>query len=89
MGNGSIEFSKRRNNIAIMVDILKAMKMGSMSKTRIVYSTNLNFKRADRYLDLLNRMGLVAYSSEKYDITEQGKEYLKKVNEINSIFKSL
>ncbi len=77
---------KRRNNIAIMIDILETISAGGGTKTRIVYSANLNFKRAERYLDLLQSMGLVAHSSEKYEITGRGREYLQKVKEINSIF---
>ncbi len=84
-----MDYIKRRNNIAIIIDILETISARGGNKTQIVYSANLNFKRAERYLDLLHSMGLVAYSSEKYDITEQGREYLKKAKDINSIFTDL
>ncbi len=76
----------RRNNIAIMIDILETISVKEAAKTRIVYSANLNFKRADQYLKLLHSMGLIEHSSKTYHITGKGKEYLKKVREINAIF---
>lgn len=76
----------RRNNIAIMIDILETISVKEATKTRIVYRANLNFKRAELYLKLLHSIGLIEHSSETYHVTEKGKEYLKKVKEINSIF---
>ena len=77
----------RRNNIDIMLDILEKTNIEKVTKTKIVYSANLNFKRADKYLDLLCTMQLVEYSSQTYSITELGREYLKKFKEFNSIFR--
>lgn len=72
----------RRSEIDIIMDILEAARRGA-TKTGIVYNANLNFKRADRYLDVLQRMGLAKRSSNYYHITEQGINYLEKIKEIN------
>ncbi|MCD4806683.1 MAG: winged helix-turn-helix domain-containing protein [Methanococcoides sp.] len=76
---------KMREKLEIIVDILKVLKGSEVTKTSIVYSANLNFKRADHYIDRMMRMGLIERSSNKYNITETGNEYLKMMNELNSI----
>ncbi len=79
----------RRNKIEITKDILEMLNTGKATKTKIVYSVNLNFKRADRYLEQLYGMKLVDHSSKTYHITELGREYLKKVKDIDSIFSNV
>jgi len=74
-----------REKLEIIVDILKVLKRSEVTKTSIVYKANLNFKRADHYLDIMMRMGLIEKPSNKYNITETGNEYLKVMNEVNSI----
>ncbi|NPE29864.1 transcriptional regulator [Methanococcoides sp. SA1] len=76
---------KMREKLEIIVDILKVLKESEVTKTGIVYSANLNFKRADHYIDIMIRMGLIERSSNKYNITETGNEHLKMLNELNSI----
>lgn len=76
----------RRGKIDIIENILEILKSGGSSKTKIVYGANLNFKRAERYLFLLHRMGLITNSTKIYYITMSGREYLEKVNEIKSVF---
>lgn len=68
-----------------MVDILKVLKESEVTKTRVVYSANLNFKRANQYLDSMIQMGLVEKPSNKYNITETGNNYLKMMSKVNSI----
>lgn len=75
----------RRDKLEIMVDILKVLKESEVTKTRVVYSANLNFKRADQYLDAMMQMGLVEKPSNKYIITETGNNYLKMMSKVNSI----
>lgn len=72
----------RRTRTDIIVDILKAANNGGVGKTRIVYTANLNFNRAGKYLDMLQEKQLIERSSDTFRITPSGKDYLEKVNEI-------
>ncbi len=71
----------RRSRIDIIIDVLDAAQMG-INKTSVVYRTNLNFKLADKYLELLLKQGLVENNSDKYKTTENGKIFLEKAKEI-------
>ncbi len=71
----------RRSRIDISIDILEVAK-NAANKTSIVYKTNLNFKLADRYLDLLQKNGLVENRLDKYITTDKGKLFLEKAREI-------
>ena len=72
-----------RSRIDIIIDILDVARSGA-NKTKIVYKTNLNFKLADKYLDLLQKRGLVENKLEKYITTEKGKILLERAREITS-----
>ena len=71
----------RRSRIDISIDILEVAKK-EVNKTGIVYRTNLNFKLAERYLDLLLKHGLVENRLDKYITTDKGKIFLAKAKEI-------
>lgn len=75
----------RRGKLEIMVDILNVVRTENVTKTAIVYNANLNFSRADQYLNMMIEMGLVEKSSDGYNITELGGDYLQKMNAINSV----
>lgn len=72
---------KKRNNLDIMADILKAA-IGGAKKTWIIYQTNLNFNIGNRYLSQLIQHGLLTIykGSIKYKTTEKGLEFLEKYN---------
>ncbi len=53
-----------------------------VNKTSVVYRTNLNFKLADKYLELLQNQGLVENKMDKYITTDKGKIFLEKAKEI-------
>ncbi len=72
-----------RSRIDIIIDILDVARSGA-NKTKIVYKTNLNFKLADKYLDLLQERGLVENRLDKYVTTEKGKILLERAREITS-----
>jgi predicted transcriptional regulator len=65
----------------IVVDVLEAAKNG-VNKTAIVYRTNLNFTLADKYLELLEKQGLLENKSDKYVTSDKGKVFLAKAKEI-------
>ncbi|MCX9012582.1 MAG: hypothetical protein OIN66_15875 [Candidatus Methanoperedens sp.] len=71
----------RRSRIDIIIDVLEVAKMG-VNKTSVVYRTNLNFKLADKYLELLQNQGLVENRVDKYITTDKGKIFLEKAKEI-------
>ncbi len=71
----------RRSKIDIIIDVLEVAKMG-VNKTSVVYRTNLNFKLADKYLELLQNQGLVENRLDKYVTTDKGKIFLEKAKEI-------
>ncbi|SNQ62505.1 winged helix-turn-helix domain-containing protein [Candidatus Methanoperedens nitratireducens] len=71
----------RRSKIDIIIDVLEVAKMG-VNKTSVVYRTNLNFKLADKYLELLKNQGLVENKLDKYITTDKGKIFLEKAREI-------
>ncbi|MBP2029344.1 putative transcriptional regulator [Methanohalophilus levihalophilus] len=75
----------RRGKLEIMVDILNVVRSTKVTKTAIVYNANLNFSRADQYLNMMIDMGLVEKSSDGYGITDLGGDYLQKMNDINSV----
>ncbi len=76
----------RRSRMQIMLDILNIVRQSEKTKTSIVYGANLNFDRADHYLDMMMELGLVEKLSNKYIITELGGDYRQKLNELNAVF---
>jgi len=71
----------RRSRIDIIIDILEVAKMG-VNKTSVVYRSNLNFKLAEKYLELLQKQGFVENRVNKYITTDKGKIFLQKAKEI-------
>ena len=65
----------------IIVAILGTVE-GGATKTKIVYGANLNFNLATKYLDLLEEKRLIRAASRVYEITEEGKKFLKKAKEL-------
>ena len=76
----------RRSRVDIIIDILEAAKDGA-NKTSIVYKTNLNFKLADEFLNLLQKHSLLENKLDgdklKYITTLKGKMFLMKTKEIS------
>lgn len=70
-----------RSRIDIIIDVLEVAKMG-VNKTGLVYRTNLNFKLANHYLEILQNQGLVEKRLDKYITTDKGKAFLQKANEV-------
>jgi len=63
------------------MDVLEVAKIG-VNKTSVVYKSNLNFKLAERYLELLQKHGLVENRVDKYITTDKGKIFLQKAKEL-------
>jgi len=68
----------RRNGMEILVNILKESRSG-ITKTRLVYRTNMNFFAIRRHMEFLIQKGLLAVEYEPiqlYTTTEKGNEFL-------------
>ena len=74
----------RRSRLDIIIDVLEAGKEET-NKTNIVYKTNLNFKLAKEYLDLLQKHGLIETKLNKYIITEDGRSFLDKAKAVSTL----
>ncbi|MDP2844668.1 MAG: winged helix-turn-helix domain-containing protein [Candidatus Methanoperedens sp.] len=71
----------RRSRIDIIIDVLEVAIMG-VNKTSVVYKSNLNFRLAEKYLELLQKHGLIENRENKYITTDKGRIFLQKAKEI-------
>lgn len=71
----------RRTRIDIIIEILEVAKSG-VNKTGLVYRTNLNFRLAEKYIELMEKQGFLRNMSEKYITTDEGRVFLMKAKEI-------
>ena len=68
----------------IIADILSTSLNGAR-KTQLMYQTNLNFSRREKYVEELIRLGLVkvrSHSPVTYTTTKRGQEWLKNYGKI-------
>ena len=75
---------KRRGRTDIISDILSAA-LGGIRKTQLIYRTNINFKRREKYIEDLVGFGLMevrSHSPMTYTTTERGREWLKSYEKI-------
>ncbi|KXB07303.1 hypothetical protein AKJ54_00415 [candidate division MSBL1 archaeon SCGC-AAA382K21] len=78
---------ERRSKLDLYADILEAVSSESR-KTHIVYQANLNFKRAEEYLNELMENDLVeirAHSPLQWTITEKGRDFLAKHKKLRNM----
>ncbi len=71
----------KRSRIDLIIDVLEVAKMG-VSKTGLVYRTNLNFKLANNYLEIFQNQGLMEKKLDKYITTDKGKAFIQKAKEV-------
>ena len=79
----------KRNIDQINAQILALCQGDGVSKTKIVYQVNLNFKTAKGYLDLLLEKGLLEAIPGKhimYKTTEKGERALEHHKAIEAIY---
>jgi len=70
-----------RTQEKIIVDILRTARTNS-TKTRIVYSTNLNFKVFKKYAEHLLVHGLLQKIENKFKTTEKGLRFIEHHREL-------
>lgn len=77
----------RRSGIELIADILEEARQG-MTKTRLVYRTNLNFVVMRKHLDFLLDKGLlerVEEPAQLYRTSPKGVEFLKEFRRMKEI----
>ena len=79
-------FKKRRDSIAIIVDIL-SVAGEKAKKTQIVYKANLNFRMVGEYLPHLLDKGLIENTDGEYKTTEKGEEFLTDYRKMKEMLK--
>ena len=76
----------RRDKLRILINILEICRENEVNKTRIVYQTNINFRVANLYLDMLVKEELVKVVNpgprEKYVTTENGLGFIEKIKQV-------
>ncbi|VVB65236.1 Winged helix-turn-helix [uncultured archaeon] len=76
----------RLNKLRILAGILEVCSDSGGNKTKIIYGSNINFKAADAYLDMLIEEGLMNVIGpgprEKYHTSEKGLRILGSIKEI-------
>ena len=81
-----IPVSRRRSNIEIIADMLRAGANGA-GKTEIMYSANMSYSQLQRYLDFLVSQGFinrieVDSSVVSYQLTDSGLKLLKAIDSL-------
>lgn len=79
---------KPRGLMQIYADILRAASSGAL-KSRVVSKANINFLRFERILKVMAENGLLTsepYSPRVWSVTEKGREFLKKYQELKRRF---
>ena len=79
--------NKNRDSLRIIADILSSTNSG-VSKTKIMFSANLSFKLLEKYLAIVIGSGLVQVNGSKYELTLQGREFIKNYNTIEERYVS-
>jgi len=73
--------TRKRSNIEIYIDILKAVKSGTHKPTNIMYKCNLAWKPFKQILDSLVENELLEINQrgkrKTYQLTEKGNEVLR------------
>jgi predicted transcriptional regulator len=76
----------RRDKLRVIIGILEICDGENINKTKVVYQSNINFKIAGMYLDMLINEGLVEVINpgprEKYRTTEKGREILRNIKQV-------
>lgn len=77
---------KYRSRAEIISTVLQAVKKGS-TKTKIMYDAYLSYTQLKEYLKYLEENQLISYDSKDhiYNITENGKKFLKAFDEITNL----
>jgi predicted transcriptional regulator len=74
----------KRGRFEIMAEILCYCSQ-QKTKTKIMYSTNLNYAQLKRHLKSLTSQGLLATDKKKYATTRKGHRFLELFSQLNTM----
>ena len=80
----SLTSHSKRGRFEIMAEILCYCSK-QKTKTKIMYSTNLNYAQLKRHLRSLTAQGLLTIDKNKYATTQKGHRFLELFSQLNSI----
>lgn len=76
----------KRSAVEVKIDVLRVLSLGVSSPTRIMYASNVSWLVLMKILEELLQKGLIeereAGGRKKYVITENGREVLRKYDEV-------
>lgn len=75
---------KKRSKYRIFYDILRNCKY-EITKTRLMYASNLNYTLFNKYINELISKGLVSEKNGKYKITQKGLEFLALIDRYEKV----
>ena len=78
---------KRRGTFDIIDDILRC-SLEPKGITQVMHKANLSYSQCREYLKLAISANLLEERSKKYKITQKGKEFISKYQEIRNILNS-
>jgi predicted transcriptional regulator len=82
-----ISLGKNRDSLSIIAAILDACSTKT-NKTHIMFSANLSFKLLEKYLVTLTRSGLIKVEGNKYELTEEGLEFIANFRNVHERYVS-
>jgi predicted transcriptional regulator len=88
--DNTVQPKDRRDNIEIVADILRLLRLGYASKVEIVHTSRINQDQAYRYLEQLISVGALENAEEKmglpsYRITRKGLALLNKIESLREM----
>ncbi|MDD4281578.1 MAG: response regulator [Candidatus Methanofastidiosa archaeon] len=77
--------TQKRTTIDVIADILQNSLYG-IGKTTLVFKSNMNFKRIEKYLVFLITKGFLRHDqNDKYTTTEDGKRLIKAIMDLKGL----
>ncbi|MCC7569578.1 MAG: response regulator [Candidatus Methanofastidiosa archaeon] len=77
--------TQKRTTIDVIADILQNSLYG-IGKTTLVFKSNMNFKRIEKYLVFLITKGFLRHDqNDKYTTTEDGKRLIKAIMDLKAL----
>jgi len=78
---------RKRGRGQIISTILTAAAEGESTKTRLMYRSNLDSRELKKYMTLLTESGLLLLEKhdnlhESYYLTDKGRDFLQRYNEL-------
>ncbi len=74
------EVRARRTSLDIMTDLLTILSTNPCGKTQLMYRVNLSYKQCSKYLEILEKLGVVQQFVQNgikhFSITNKGELYL-------------